>query len=137
MNYFNEKKKSILVVEDDEVIRNLIVEHLKRLKYFSFIIEAKDGADAIHKLANQEFDSLIMDINIPVRNSIDILEGNHGRNIDPNKVIIISGDLDKDKISKLLKIGIKKYIVKPIQVNDLFSKIAKTLKISTEKLINN
>ena len=62
----------ILVVEDDQIIREGICEYLSAFGYD--IIEAKDGQEALIKFNNNEINLVILDIQIPFLNGLEVLK---------------------------------------------------------------
>ena len=60
----------ILVVEDDQMIREGIAEYLSEFAYT--IVEAKDGKEALSKF-NNDINLVILDINIPFINGLEVL----------------------------------------------------------------
>ena len=61
----------ILVVEDDEMIREGISEYLSEFGYI--VIEAKDGREALSKF-NNDINLIVLDIQIPFVNGLDVLK---------------------------------------------------------------
>lgn len=61
----------ILVVEDDQMIREGIAEYLSEFAYT--IVEAKDGKEALSKF-NNDINLVILDINIPFINGLEVLK---------------------------------------------------------------
>jgi DNA-binding response OmpR family regulator len=123
-----ERKKSLLIVEDEDDARELIATAIETLNYFDFIVKAKDGLEATLKLANQDFDLILMDINIPKKNALEVLKGANRDKINPSKVIIMSGELDKQRMAHLLNLGIRNYIVKPLRMESLLGKVQEVIK---------
>ena len=62
----------ILVVEDDEIIREGISEYLSEFGYD--IIQAKDGQEALKNFNNNEINLVILDIQIPFLNGLEVLK---------------------------------------------------------------
>lgn len=62
----------ILVVEDDQIIRDGICEYLSAFSYD--IIEARDGQEALIKFNNSEINLVILDIQIPFLNGLEVLK---------------------------------------------------------------
>ena len=62
----------ILVVEDDQIIRDGICEYLSAFGYD--IIEAKDGQEALIKFNDNEINLVILDIQIPFINGLEVLK---------------------------------------------------------------
>ena len=61
----------ILVVEDDEVIREGVSEYLREFNYT--VIEAKDGREALEKF-DSSVNLVILDIQIPYINGLEVLK---------------------------------------------------------------
>ena len=62
----------ILVVEDDQIIRDGICEYLSEFGYR--MIEAKDGREALFHFEHQDIQLVILDIQIPFMNGLEVLK---------------------------------------------------------------
>ena len=62
----------ILVVEDDNMIREGICEYLSEFGYD--MVEARDGQEALSKFNNDEINLIILDIQIPILNGLGVLK---------------------------------------------------------------
>lgn len=128
---------SCLLVEDHKEIRQNIVDFLKKLGIFKYVIEAENGIDATAKLENQEFNIIICDNNLPKKRGIDIIKHSiEIKNISKDKFILISGELSNDDVSAVLKYGIKYILVKPFSFKQLNQKIGSVLNIPASLLLN-
>ena len=63
---------NILIVEDDKDIREGIIEYLSEFGYT--MVGAKDGMDALAKFKENDFKLVILDINLPFVNGLDVLK---------------------------------------------------------------
>ncbi|MFC1534221.1 response regulator [Thermodesulfobacteriota bacterium] len=63
MNDDNIRKKTILVIEDDEDVLSMIVKHLKHVGYE--VITAKDGMEGLKKIESDQYNLVITDIVMP------------------------------------------------------------------------
>ena len=106
----------ILIVEDEEAIRENYVTYLKML--FSEVYEAADGEKAyeIYKLKKPEI--LLVDINIPKLNGLDLLEKIR-ENDYATKAIVLTAHTDKAFLLKAASLKLSKYLVKPVSRKDL------------------
>lgn len=117
--------KKVLVVEDSSVIQNL----LKKILLFENckITSAKDGQLALDKFDKDEFDLIIMDINLPSVNGIDVT-----KKIRSNKnkkgqipIIGISGNAKNLPIDTFFEAGMNEYLQKPLNYDQLIELVKK------------
>jgi len=120
------KGETILIVEDEELILNLIKMTLLAGGYN--IIETGDGAKAV-KLYEENKDKIslvICDLGIPSLSGDEVFE--NLKKINPNiKFILISGLIEKEKEEMLLKKGVLEVIQKPFSIDELLPIIRKIL----------
>lgn len=104
--------KRILVVEDEEFLRDLYVRILKGEGYT--VEQAKDGTEAFSKLQKGGYNLVLLDIMLPTINGLDILKKlSKIPPQQPNKVILILTNLDQDiAVAEGLSYGIKGYLLK-------------------------
>ena len=119
------KPYRILVVEDNE-INSMIA--LKFLKGWGFVTElAEDGAEAVEKVKNGEFDIILMDLEMPVKSGYEAAMEIRKLN-DPVKsktpIIALSASAMLDIQTKIFSIGMNGFILKPFNPQDLKKKIA-------------
>lgn len=121
--------KTILVVEDDMDIHNLIKEVLEQENYN--IIDAYSGTEALILLKNQRVDLILLDLMLPGLNGEEIVK--EVKNIP---IIVISAKISQeDKINVLLN-GANDYIVKPFDKNELLARVKVQLRINEGKIDN-
>lgn len=113
----------ILIVEDDDQIRNLIREILRREGYECET--ADDGEDGVRKFDSGRWDIVLLDIMLPEIDGYSLLEY-----IRPSgtPVIIISAlGQPEDKI-KGLRSGADDYLAKPFQIGELVARVETVLR---------
>lgn len=113
----------ILIVEDDDQIRNLIHEILRREGYECET--ADDGEDGVRKFDSGKWDIVLLDIMLPEIDGYSLLEY-----IRPSgtPVIIISAlGQPEDKI-KGLRSGADDYLAKPFQIGELVARVETVLR---------
>lgn len=111
--------KKILVVDDEKFIRtgiSLILEDT--FKEQVEVIQAKNGKEAIEIIESREFDIIISDINMPFINGIDLIKEIRKSNQDV-EVIVISGYDEFEYARQCMKYGVKNYLLKPINDEEL------------------
>ncbi len=92
-------KYSVLIVDDEEMMRETVRDFLELHDDFNYlIVEAKDGADAIHKANSQKFDLVITDLNMPHKNGKELITELRvfPKELRPKKFMVISGSVEKD-----------------------------------------
>lgn len=119
-----------LVVEDSPTMRQLIMFALSRIHGLQ-CVDAEDGVDALKKLAQQKFDILITDINMPMMDGLKLVSMVRQDEIHQEIpiVIITTEGADEDR-RRALALGANSYITKPIQAPQVISKIKELLQIS-------
>ncbi|MBU2648825.1 response regulator [bacterium] len=115
----------ILVVDDFLPMRKSILEALKMLK-FTNVQDAENGVMALEKLEAEKFDLVISDWTMPEMDGLELLEKiKANENLKHIPVMMATAEADPDKILKAIKAGAATYIVKPITVRTLMTKIEK------------
>jgi len=113
--------KRILVVEDEEFLRQLYVNILKEEGFI--VEEAKDGEEAYQLLTQKDYDLILLDFQIPKLNGSQILE-NLKTKLPAKKIgrIIIMSNMDRDslELKGLKSENIKGYIIKSDYTPDQF-----------------
>jgi len=114
----------VLIVDNDKITR-LIISRLLKKKLTDDILEAENGLDALEIIEKNKPELIFLDLSMPLMDGIETLE--IIRSIDKFKnipVIILSSNKDREKIAKLLELGISDYIVKPIDLTKAYQKIS-------------
>jgi DNA-binding response OmpR family regulator len=117
--------REILIVEDDEAIATGLSLNLRLAGHVATI--AGDGAAAIEILADKIFDLVLLDINLPRRNGLEVLGAmREADNIVP--VIVLSArDGEYDKVAAL-RLGADDYVTKPFALAELLARIDAVLR---------
>ena len=116
-------KATILVVDDELGVRQSFNMMLKSGYHILF---AETGRKAIEVFKDNYVDMILLDINLPDINGIDLLE--RFMTTDPNTaVIMVTAVNDVQTAVKAIKLGAHEYIVKPFVVDDVLDIIKRTL----------
>jgi two-component system alkaline phosphatase synthesis response regulator PhoP len=126
-------QQKILIVEDEEDIRELIHFHLFKNKYQ--VCEAANGRDALDLARSTHPDLILLDIMIPL---VDGLEVCRLLKVDPKtkniKIIFLSAKGEEDDIVKGLEIGADDYVTKPFSPKILLARVKTVLgRVSKEQ----
>lgn len=110
----------ILFVEDDEKIAEYI---LKGLKEAGFAVDhAADGEDGLYMALNESYDAAIIDIMLPKRDGLSLIEKMRQNNMN-TPVIILSAKRSVDDRIKGLQVGGDDYLTKPFSFSELLARV--------------
>jgi two-component system, response regulator YesN len=110
---------SILVVEDEPLIRENLVKKLRgSCPEFEVVGEAADGREAQEMAAELHPDVLLTDIRMPVLDGIGLIRELYYSHPDM-KVIILSGYDEFSYARSAIEFGVKDYLLKPVSAEDL------------------
>lgn len=118
---------SILVVEDDDRLRQLVGTVLRRNGYNPLF--ATDGNDALEVLDHEQVDLVITDIMMPGMDGFELTESLREANYNMPILTITVKDGFNDK-QRAFSIGSDDYMVKPIDVNELILRVGALLRRS-------
>ena len=123
-NNIEEAKKTILIVDDEKPIVDLLLYNLKAEGYNT--IEAYDGETAIEMAFEQKPDLILLDIMLPKADGLTVCK--KIRNFMNVPIIIISAKGEEiDKILGL-ELGADDYITKPFSVRELIARVKANLR---------
>ena len=112
----------ILLVEDNELNQELALELLKQS---NIAVElAENGAIAVEKFSNEHFDGILMDLQMPVMDGFTATKIIREKDSSIPIIAMTANAMVSDK-EKVLVSGMNDHITKPINVNTMFSTIAK------------
>ena len=104
---------TILVVEDEEFNRTLIIRHLKKEGYENVEV-AENGKQAVEMARSSEFDLVLLDIEMPELDGYGVLEQlKSDMRLRDIPVIMISSIDDMSSIVKCIELGADDYLPKP------------------------
>jgi len=117
------KGKSILVVEDNAM--NQMVIKMITKKWLNTTVEfANNGEEGVKKLTENHYDIILMDLQMPVMDgyeaTIAIRNGEAGENKKSIPIIALTADVMETTKSRVIEIGMNKYLSKPVDKDMLF-----------------
>lgn len=101
----------VMLADDHVLIREGIRQLLEFDGSIEVISEVNDGEECLNELLHMKPDVLLLDINMPKKNGVEVLEEIHRRNIDV-KVLILTVHNEIEYLVKAVDIGVDGYIVK-------------------------
>lgn len=116
----NEKRLSILYVEDETNIRDALSRSLKRLTDSLYI--AKDGREGLKLYKEYAPDLVVTDIKMPYLNGIEMAKAI--RDVKPEQsIVFISAHSESIYLIEAIDMQVDGYILKPVNIDHLHSKI--------------
>ncbi len=117
-------KYTILVVEDEELIRRFIVTFLSQLGYSSFA--AVDGVDALDKMKENKIDAVITDIKMPKMDGI-ILTKEISTQYPGIPVMVMTAFDEEYSAGTAISLGAREFIKKPFSPEEFAIRLSKML----------
>jgi DNA-binding response OmpR family regulator len=120
--------KTILIIEDDKFLRELIAQKLLKENYE--ISEAVDGEEGIKKIREEKPDLILLDLILPGIDGFEVLSRmKSSEEISSIPVIILSNLGQKEDVERGLNLGAKDYLIKAhFTPGEIIEKIKKILK---------
>ena len=112
------KAKSVVVVEDQTAICELIIEMLEARGVYRVLGSTADGNEGLALAKQLKPDILILDILLPGISGLEVLRQLHGTQPDL-KVLVFSAKSEKQLARGLLKVGVRGYVPKSARLSEL------------------
>ncbi len=123
-----EEPIKILVVDDDSSVRDVITTALGKKRYY-LVKEASSGVEACVKLGSDCPNILVLDIQMPDMDGVEICRLIKSKpELSGIKVIIITGFPDSSKTKEIVDMGFKNILPKPFDITDLLGTVKMVLK---------
>lgn len=121
--------KSILIIDDEEIITRSLKKLLKREGYTVSVVSS--GGKALEEVKNKDFSLIICDVRMPQMDGIETIK--RIRNIlkeqgrQPVPEIIITGYADETKYKNAVDLKVADYIYKPFEIDEFLKVVRKNL----------
>lgn len=112
----------ILVADDDKNLRKVLTNELSFAGFE--VSEAENGMKAMDLLERNEYDVLLLDLNMPGRSGLDVLKGLKSLDI-PTEVIILTAHATLPVAIDAMKLGAYDFLTKPFQIEELTAVVEK------------
>lgn len=117
----------LLIADDEEIIRKRLVMKIEWNSLgFEVIGEASNGLELLELIKRLKPDVVLTDIRMPLMDGIELVEKVKEENID-TEIIVLSGFAEFEYAQKMLRLGVKDYILKPIDKEQIY-KVFEALK---------
>lgn len=110
------KELNVLYVEDDLALREEVSLFLSDI--FKRVDLAPNGKEGLEKLAQNDYHLVITDIRMPVMDGIEMIEAIKER-YPKQPILVTSAHNESEYLIKLINLGIKYYITKPLQSDQI------------------
>jgi two-component system chemotaxis response regulator CheY len=116
--------KTIMIVDDATTVRTVVGAALKSAGYQ--VIEGIDGKDALSKLTGQKINLIITDLNMPNLDGIGLVTAiKQHPNYKFTPIIMLTTEGQEEKKKAGQAAGVKAWVVKPFQPDQLLAAVAK------------
>lgn len=121
------EKKKILVVEDDNVLRDVLLQKLMKNGYDA--MGAEDGLVAMGKITEYKPDVILLDILMPKKDGLEVLEEIHAdEEMKKIPVIIISNSGQPVEIERARELGARAFLIKAVfEPSEVLEKVERVL----------
>lgn len=109
---------TVLVVDDERDIRELIGDGLKRLGHT--VLEADSGSSALQIIQEHKINLLVTDIRMPNGDGISLLKDIREQNLGSFPVIVMTGFSDVSP-EEILQLGAKHILLKPFRLKEFIT----------------
>jgi DNA-binding NtrC family response regulator len=115
---------AILVVDDELLIRETLVEYLNQEGFD--VVACASGEEALERAAERRFDIVLCDVHLPGLNGLELLD--HLQRISPETfVLLITAYATVENAVEAFQRGAHDYLMKPILLDEVLSKIQRLL----------
>jgi two-component system response regulator PilR (NtrC family) len=121
---FKKQRKRVLVVDDEENIRQILKEYLNEFGYE--VVCAVNGQEALQIYKNGRFDVILSDLVMRPVDGLELLS--EVKKVDPDAIfIMITGYPSIESALEAVKKGAKDYITKPFNIDEIRLKMERVL----------
>jgi len=131
MNKSNKQKEQttslkILIVDDNEQITKMLTTFLELKQHICTI--ANDGKEGLELIKENNSDVVLLDLAMPEFDGYAVIKDLEDNNLLKDRKIIVftASTITQEELDNLVVRGVKSYILKPIDIDTLLSKIIET-----------
>jgi DNA-binding response OmpR family regulator len=120
------KRNKILLVDDDEALRESLIEQLRLLEDF-IMVEAGTGTEALNLAKREHFDAILLDLGLPDMDGREVCRLMRRNGIKSPILMLTAAQTDADTILGLDS-GANDYVVKPFRLSILLARLRAQLR---------
>lgn len=121
----NSPRKKVLVIDNDSTVRQALIQMVQALGHQPLALDRAMGAARV--LKDGSVDAMLLDLNMPGPHGQDLLRYLRKKNISIPPTIVVSGYLQREAISELIKLGVAGIIAKPFDPRRLQDELGRVL----------
>ncbi|WJH32788.1 response regulator transcription factor [Paenibacillus sp. CC-CFT747] len=121
--------KTILVVDDEEKIRDVVVSYLRKEGFLT--VEAATGTDALREMERTSVDLIILDLMLPDRDGEQLCQTIRMRNSVP--ILMLTAKASENNRIKGLSLGADDYLIKPFDPREVVARVRAILRRTDDR----
>ena len=127
----------ILMIDDNVKLIDAVKEYFKNNEEVKVVLEAYNGLEGMEIIKNKtdEFDIILLDLIMPKKDGLYVLEEMKNKNVD-KKVIVETSYNASEAIREVAEYDVNYFILKPFDLEDLEKKIYDAFKKKSDKSID-
>jgi two-component system chemotaxis response regulator CheY len=125
--------RTILIAEDNPVVREVLRGIIRHDRLFSVIGEATNGQTALELVASLKPDLVCLDVLMPGLDGLSVLRTMHDEFPD-TRVVLVTGQSTSEVVSEALALGASGFVVKPFNAEKLLRALHAALGMPAENV---
>lgn len=122
----------VLTVDDSKTIRMIVKRAFD--PYDCQLFEAENGVEGLATALREKPDLIVLDLTMPVMNGVEMLDRLKGDGaLKSVPVIMLTAESGKDNVMKIVKKGVRDYMVKPFKGEQLIERVKKVVTLEPKK----
>lgn len=130
MGSVNLSKCSVTVVDDEQLVREALIDDLNELGIYK-VVEAENGQDGLDLVLGSDgrIDLIICDLSMPKMDGLEFisrLRASEREEVASIPVLFLTGHIELEYVRKAVQLGIHGYLRKPVKISQLEQKLIRS-----------
>jgi len=121
-------KAKVLVVDDSPTMVEMLKMNLSLMEDVQVIATASNGVEALDQIRKHQPDIMLLDLIMPVRDGVAVLEELSSMSGPKPEVIVLSAMASEEVVQRAMAYGVRYFMVKPFDLESLCRKVREVLK---------
>ena len=123
----------ILVVDDEEDLRQLLAGMLRRVSESVRVVEAANGKEALDRMRETPPDVVVLDLDMPVMNGYEVIEKIRGqRETKLIPILVLTAYTQQDAELEVIDAGANDFLGKPIPFNEFLLRVRALVRVKLQ-----